>query len=225
MNTGLLPECLYDRIDLIKERIVENVYKHGLVREDMEYLLMLVDAQKETIVYVDQSYILFSDKVKSLFKYAIPNMERALSKDELCLHEPYILNNAKFVSEVVAQLFRSRTFSVMPRKLDIIVDKLYSLCEKEFDPVGKIYCRAFEDYDDILKWLKIHLMTIPEIREINLQQCEYDAGERDVDGDRPFFESGGQLTKETEFIDLDAFVNNVCQGLISRCVCIDYSTF
>lgn len=106
-----------------------------------------------------------------------------------------------------------------PRKIEIVMDKVRNYLKDNLNqpiPYDKsFYCKEFEE-DKIYGFIHDMMFSIPEFLEWNLTQIEYEDGISVDDESRPkfCFVSGYDVIEEddwkNDFIDLDAFVQNVC---------------
>jgi hypothetical protein len=150
------------------------------------------------------------------------------TQQELKLNHPFAISGDELVGQVIYEGIKCKDYPTLPRNADIIVAKVRDLYEREFERVSEnFYLRYFASYTELHDWLWTHILPIPEIEELNLRQREYDSGLRakDVHSMRPDFPRQGKYNKNEDFIDLSAFIRNLCHNLIKSCIGIDYSTF
>lgn len=125
----------------------------------------------------------------------------AFTQRELKLDNPFSVNGSHLIANVIAEAITCKEFPTLPRNIEIIAEKVKAVYEKEFERVGKnFYLRYFADYDELYQWLKKHLLTIPEITQLNLRQREYDAGYRDADVERPDFPRNQYPEREEQIL-------------------------
>lgn len=116
-----------------------------------------------------------------------------------------------------------------PRKLNIIIDKVDEKIEKtfetplDFDPTFRIYrlliSNADNQFKEVFKYVHDLLFDIPEFQELNLTENEYKNGINPNDEDRPEIivltsAFSKPLPEDDNFIDLDAFCQNLARLLI-----------
>lgn len=105
-----------------------------------------------------------------------------------------------------------------PRKAEIIMQKLRDVFRSEAYNNNEYYTVTIET-DNLYNWLKDKLFSIPEFRELNLTQEEYEKGVSVDDERRPKFAFTSRYdvydseSWRKDFIDLDAFVQNVHRRL------------
>ena len=150
----------------------------------------------------------------------IANMYR---KKLICLTEK------TFMQILGGELYRHAPNS-QPRKADIIMAKARDLFRKDANNYNEWYSLYIEE-DLLYKYIDELLKSIPEFEELNLSQIEYDNGVNVHDEDRAKYSFTSAYDVETpeswkgDFIDLDAFVNNVVWGILNlietdkNCVC------
>ena len=67
---------------------------------------------------------------------------------ELDLDRAFSLSHSTFISEAVCEMIRCKTFPTMPRKLDIIIQKLTELYEREFaEFMEASWCKVCKNYE------------------------------------------------------------------------------
>lgn len=106
-----------------------------------------------------------------------------------------------------------------PRKIETVMDKVKSYLkenlERPFDSDKTFWCKEF-DPKDVYKFIHDMMFSIPEFQEWNLSQIEYEKGISADDEDLGKFSFSSRYDARNEnfwkddFIDLDAFVRNVC---------------
>jgi hypothetical protein len=143
---------------------------------------------------------------------------------------PFMIGGSELVAQAVYEGIKCKTWPTLPRKLDTIVAKISELYLREFKRVSEdFYIKEFSTYDELHSWLKEHLLAIPEIEEMNLSQTEFDAGVKVEDEDRGKFVFTSRCSPacpaSEDFVDLDAYVRNVCHDLIRGCIEINFSSF
>lgn len=154
----------------------------------------------------------------------------SLSQKDLQLEGSFCISNATLISEAIAEGIRCKNWSTLPRKADMIIEKIEEVCAKEFEKVtDSFYWRAFADYDALFDWLREHILPIPEIQAMNLTQAEHDAKVELDDPSRPQFvfisRYSPDRAKDDDFVDIDAYIRNLCHNLIRECIQIDFSSF
>jgi len=155
-------------------------------------------------------------------------MSNSLTMHELKLgHQIFIVNGGDLVANALYEAVKCKMYPTLPRNIDVITEKLTALYKSHFRYVtDDIYMKEFFGYTALLGWIEENVMVIPEIRELNIRQREYDLGERDADSDRPSFpRKADSFGVEEDFIDLGAFSRNLCHDLIRENIDINYSTF
>lgn len=142
----------------------------------------------------------------------------------------FMISGNDLVSCVIYEAIKCKHFPTIPRKVDIIVEKVTELYQREFEKItDDFYLKGFDTQGELLWWLSKHLLAIPEIEELNLSQVEYNAGIKVHDEKRIgwVFTSAYSKNppKEDDFVDLDAYVRNISHDLIRNCIEINFSTF
>ena len=113
-----------------------------------------------------------------------------------------------------------------PRKSETIMKKVRDNFRKEAIN-DNFHFRMNIPTDELYVYIDRLLKSIPEFEELNLSHNEYYNGVKVHDEDRPSFGFVSSYDVETEeswkddFVDLDAFVRNVCSNLIMM---IEYET-
>jgi hypothetical protein len=143
---------------------------------------------------------------------------------------PFPISGGELVAQIVYESIKCKTWPTLPRKIDIIVAKVSELYHREFERISDdFYLRTFATYNELRDWLKENILAISEIEEMNLSQTEYEAGIKVGDEDRDKFVFSSRYSPacpiNEDFVDLDAYVRNVCHDLIRSCIEINYSTF
>jgi len=157
-------------------------------------------------------------------------MSESLSQTELRLDPPWLINNKDLIACCVYQGIVCKTWPTLPRKLDVIVDQLRRVCEWTFERMSDdFYLKEFNSYDELRSWLKDHLLAIPEIEEMNLSDEEYARGVQVEDEGRAYYAFSDRYSPPCpaaeDFVDLDAYVRNVCHDLLRQQIEINFSTF
>jgi hypothetical protein len=87
---------------------------------------------------------------------------------------------------------------------------------------------AFKAYGELANWIKEHIMTIPEIQDLNLTDSEVERG-LTVDDVKDKFVLTSRYSDDPDpkddFIDLGAYARNLVHSLIRENIEINYSTF
>lgn len=103
-----------------------------------------------------------------------------------------------------------------PRKVEIIMNEVRNKYrEKAFNDNGYYSLRV----ENLYKYIKELLMSIPEFVELNLTQNEYEKGIKVDDKNRGKYRVTSMYDKNTseswknDFIDLDAFIKNVYRNI------------
>lgn len=100
----------------------------------------------------------------------------SLTKTDLNITEFHV-SGCKLVANVVYEAIICKSYPTLPRKANIIVEKVTELYKREIERVtDDFYSRFFANYDELFDWLNENVTTIPEIQELNLSQDEYDSG-------------------------------------------------
>lgn len=114
---------------------------------------------------------------------------------------------------IAGQLF-DQAPNRQPRKSEIIMQKVRDSFRKIADNHNEWYTFGVEK-DKLYDWFHDLLFAIPEFRELNLTQIEFEQGISVDDENRPPFKFSTRYDVETseswkyDFIDLDAFIQNV----------------
>ena len=114
---------------------------------------------------------------------------------------------------IAGQLF-DQAPNRQPRKSEIIMQKVRDSFRKIADNHNERYTFCVEK-DKLYVWFHDLLFAIPEFRELNLTQIEFEKGISVDDENRPPFKFSTRYDVETseswkyDFIDLDAFIQNV----------------
>lgn len=130
-----------------------------------------------------------------------------MRKETICISE----HNLMFV--IGGQLF-DQAPNRQPRKAEIIMQKVRDSFRKKAFNDNEYYSVAVEK-ENIYKWIEELLFEIPEFKELNLSHIEYEKGISVDDENRPKFAIRTRYDKydseswKDDFIDLDAFVQNV----------------
>lgn len=154
----------------------------------------------------------------------------SLTKTDLKLDGKFAVTGGSLIGNVVYEAIKCKNYPTLPRKIDIIVNKVTELYKREFDNFmyDNFYIKYFDTSEELHEWIKANIMTIPEIQELNLTQVEYNEGITVDDPNRPkyaFTSSYENTPPENEdFIDLEAYSRNLCHDLIRENIEINYST-
>lgn len=154
----------------------------------------------------------------------------SLSKKDLNLNGPFLISNNELIACVIYEAMKCKTHSTIPRKVEVIIDKVRTLYFETFERISDtFYLKSFENYKTLLDWISEYIMTIQEIRELNLSRTEAEAGVGVDDATRGkyvFCSTGSPSPLEGEdFIDLDAYARNLAHDLIRSCIEVNFSTF
>jgi lambda repressor-like predicted transcriptional regulator len=153
----------------------------------------------------------------------------SLTKTELGLTE-YMVVGSNLVANVIYEAIRCKTYPTLPRKADIICDKVTFLYKQEFEKMSDdFYYRTFKTEYEIFEWLNKHIKPIQEIQELNLSQREFEKGVTVDDHERDKYVFASRYSNppdiKDDFVDLDAFIRNLQHDLILENINVDYSTF
>lgn len=128
------------------------------------------------------------------------------------------VNERDLMFVIAGQMFEQAP-NRQPRKSEIIMQKLRDSFRAEAHNENEFYSIAIEP-NDLYAWLKDILFSIPEFQELNLTQEEYEQGISVDDEERPKFTFTTRYdvydydSWRKDFIDLDAFVQNVHRRLL-----------
>ena len=154
-----------------------------------------------------------------------------LTMKELNLGPKFVVSGSGLVANVIATAIKTKEYPTLPRKADVIVEKVTAVYKKEFKEnfSGDYYQDEFNGYPELLNWLYENIASIPEIEELSITQAMFEAGFRIDDPDPGHF-TYVQLQRPREpekddFVDIHAYTRNLAQALIKDCICIDFSTF
>lgn len=106
-----------------------------------------------------------------------------------------------------------------PRKAEIIMAKVRDAFREDAINFNEYY---YMKVPDVYKYVKELLMSIPEFKELNLSQNEFEKRIDVDDPSRPKFAFSSRYDKETseswrrDFIDLDAFIRNATNNIYSE---------
>lgn len=122
----------------------------------------------------------------------------------------FILSKSTIRSAVAAVLYSLNSFVPNPRNICIIMDKVY-------DYLNNLYEKEFVELDvNQIRRLGSDLCdNIKELRDLNLSQAEIDSGITDADDPERKYtvclvsRYGPDIPAEEEFMDLDAFTQNL----------------
>ena len=154
----------------------------------------------------------------------------SLSQKDLQLERPFIINGSELVASVIYQAIKCKNYPTIPRQIGIIIERVRKLYLEDWERFSDdYYCKEFETYNELLTWLEDNIMTIPEIRELNLSEIEFEAGITVDDPKRATYAFTSRYSpappENEDFIDLDAYVRNLCHDLIRHRIVINFSTF
>lgn|SRR3990167_2301562 len=105
-----------------------------------------------------------------------------------------------------------------PRNIEVVMDTVKHQIRADFTNNGEWYYKKTEP-KDVYQYVDDLLKSIPEFVDWNLSLLEIEKGVKVDDESRPNFGFVSRYDHETpdswksDFVDLDAFVNNVCRTL------------
>ena len=153
-----------------------------------------------------------------------------LTKEQLGVTK-YIVTDRQLVANVVYEATRAYTLPRLPRNAEIIVEKVREVYHREFKRPhdnSEFHIRTFETYGELVNWIKEHIMTIPEIQDLNLTDSEVERG-LTVDDVKDKFVFTSRYSDDPDpkddFIDLGALARNLTHSLMRENIEINYSTF
>ena len=159
-------------------------------------------------------------------------IEESLSMKDLKIEWPLLVNNKDVVAYAIFEAMVCKTWVSLPRKADVIVEKLTELCHGEgWEKVitDDFWLREFASYSDLLSWIEDKVMVIPEIREMNLSNEEYARGIGVDDESRGRYVFSDRYSpacpQDEDFVDLDAYSRNLAHDIIRQHILINFSTF
>jgi hypothetical protein len=129
------------------------------------------------------------------------------------------INERDLMSAVGGQLF-DQAPNRQPRKAEIIMREVRDAFRKDAYNDNEFYVLEVPE-KDVYKYIKTLLMGISEFVELNLSQVEFESGISVDDESRGKYKFTSRYDKETseswkhDFIDLDAFIRNVHNRLLS----------
>lgn len=144
-----------------------------------------------------------------------------------------MVSESTFMQALGGELYRHAP-NRQPRKADIITIKARDLFRKDAKNNNEWYILYIEE-DSLYDYIDKLLKSIPEFEELNLSQIEYDNGVNVHDENRSKYSFRSAYDIETadswkdDFIDLDAFVRNIVNGIIHiqesdmDCFCCKYN--
>ncbi|MGE9941094.1 hypothetical protein ACQRBH_05925 [Bariatricus sp. SGI.161] len=130
-----------------------------------------------------------------------------------------MISERQLMFVVAGQLF-DQAPNRQPRKAETIMQKLRDAFRSESYNDNEFYTVHVEQ-EDLYEWIKDKLFSIQEFQELNLTQEEYDKGISVDDESRPKYcfttryDVYDSESWKRDFIDLDAFVQNVHRMLLN----------
>lgn len=137
------------------------------------------------------------------------------------------LSENTFMQALGGELYRHAPNN-QPRKADIITTKAKELFRKDARNENEWYVLFIEE-ESVYNYIDKLLKSIPEFEELNLSQIEYDNGVNVHDENREKYSFTSAYDVETpeswkdDFIDLDAFINNVVHEIF-RLSTVDHNS-
>lgn len=130
-----------------------------------------------------------------------------------------ILSINDFVGAIAYNAYRMAP-NHAPRKIEIVMEKVRNYLRENLEQPLKtdktFWSKGFEP-KEVYGFIRDMMFSIPEFKEWNLSQIEYEKGISVDDETRSEFSFSSRYDIRDEdfwkdnFIDLDAFVNNVCR--------------
>ena len=153
-----------------------------------------------------------------------------LTKEQLNVKE-CVVTGRQLAANVIYEAVIAMSLPRLPRDAETILQKVREAYQREFDcPCGDdFYIRTFSTLEELEDWVKAHIMTIPEVRNLNLSHNEVDAGIAVDDPNRGVFVCTSRYSKspdpKDDFVDLGAYARNLTHSLVRENIDINYSTF
>jgi len=156
--------------------------------------------------------------------------EHYFTKEELNRPDTFIVNGHDFLGCVIFHATVCKENPSLPRKIDVLFERLTTLYKEQFDKAGKnFYLKEFK-YTELRPWLREHLLPIEEIKLLNLSIYEEKKGIDVDDENRDGFvvtDRHASIKEEHDFVDLEALVQNVSNDLILHSIGnnVSYASF
>jgi hypothetical protein len=158
--------------------------------------------------------------------------QMSLTQEDLKIDSIFV-NGGELVATAISVAITCKDWPTLPREVSTIASEVTSLYHLQFPKISpSFYLKEFTSYADLLAWLSQYLMEIPAIRRLNVTLREWENGEGDIDVDDEsrsgiYFSSRYSPPKGPldDFVDLDAYVRNVCHELIRKAIEINFSSF
>lgn len=129
-----------------------------------------------------------------------------------------ILTERKLINAIAGQAY-DQCPDRKPRNIDVVMNKAKEFIRKDFEVMSGDWYYKNMDTSEVYKYVHDLLFDIPEFIDWNLSQAEKDKNVFVDDENRQkysFSTAYDVHTKDswyTDFVDLDAFVNNVCRNI------------
>lgn len=154
----------------------------------------------------------------------------SLTNKDLNYTFPITVTCDNLIANVVKVGITCKEYPTIPRKVEIIIDKIGEICSKNFERLSDGFSyKEFDSYNSLEKWLYENITSIPEIQELNLTPEEYLAEIKVDDPNREHFVFTSAYSKRRDgcddFMGLDAFTRNLTHELIKEELTIDFSSF
>lgn len=135
----------------------------------------------------------------------------------------YVVTGSCLVSNVVCEAIACKKYPTLPRKLEIIVNKVTELYKREFkrNSSDDFYTIEFTSYETVYEWVRKNITSIREVQELNLSQSEINAGITLDTCDtltsaewKALLDNERSIAENEDYIDMGAFTRNLAYRLI-----------
>ena len=133
-----------------------------------------------------------------------------------------LVSGRNIIKSVAGVIYEMHPYH-MPEGIDVIIGKLNDYFDSNKGEGGSVddvfKCFKWESWNDMYKWMKEFLKSIPEFRELNVSRCNKDKNIKYGDDENNGFKLTDRYMRETkdgrytDFIDLDACTRNIANEI------------
>ena len=158
------------------------------------------------------------------------DQEKYLTCEEVGLANGFLLSGRDLLTGVCGTCIDAYLMDLWPRNLEVIFHRVAEVYKQNFEEqLPNFYVRHFTDAAELDDFVGQHIMSIPEIIDLNLSQDEVDRGISVNDENRDKYSFVDRYTPiepaNEAFVDLGALQRNIVRAIMQSQVSLSMPSF
>ncbi len=138
---------------------------------------------------------------------------------------PILVTGDSLLTNAIAEAMSCREYYRVPRNVYDIERDICTVIRIMFEGDETFSFEYFYSYDELHDWLRKFILPFPSIQELNISDKDFEEGEESNDEVRFITRFSAPGFKEDDFVDLGAYIRNLCHRLIKDAIDIHYGSF